>query len=125
MKRGRTFLIGVGAGVALAWLLDGRDAATRREQARAAVGRLTRGARTLLGGADDAALVAPATPMSGAAAAADELVVRPTPATAGPLPLTDETAGGHQVLGGGPAASDGGEAEDGPPSAAASDRERP
>ena len=86
---------------------------------------------------DDADLAAPATPMSGAAAAAavrdtapaspppdDEMVVRPTPVTAGPLPLTDELAGGHQVLGGGPAAS-GGDVADGQSSPAASDRERP
>jgi hypothetical protein len=138
MKRGRAFLIGVGAGAALAWLLDGRGASTRRERARAAVDRLTRGAQGLLGGGmDDAELVAPATPMSGAAGAeavrdaataspgaSDEAVVRPTPVTAGPLPLTDESAGGHQVLGGGPAAPQAGGA-DGSSSPPAFDRERP
>jgi hypothetical protein len=97
------FLIGIGAGAALAWLLDDRRQGD------------------WFGRADEAALVAPPTPMSGPvgagrpadsavaapedATAADEESVRPTPATAGALPLTDETAGGHQILAGGPSAA--------------------
>jgi hypothetical protein len=123
MKGRSAFLIGMAAGAVAAWLLDRRDRAPRRvagvDLARTSwAGRGLRRTAALISGRDEAALVAPPTPMSGTAGAqavqemademptpADEPTVQPTPATAGQLPLTDETAGGHQVLGGGPAAT--------------------
>jgi hypothetical protein len=91
------FLISVALGAAAAWFMD-----RRRQQSYDVAGGDT--------------VVAPPTEMSGprgagrpvdlgaSAPSTDNTLVQPTPATAGPLPLVDEAAGGHQVLGGGPAA---------------------
>ena len=121
MKRNRALLVATGA--ALLWFLDGRHGPFRREQARDAIMNMARQARGLLAaGGDtsqrDADLIAPPSPKSGppgagrpldtsvSSAADDEPLVEPTQVTSGPLPLTDETAGEHQVLGGGPSAAE-------------------
>jgi hypothetical protein len=132
MKWGRSILM-AGAGMALVWFLDERAGATRRQRMLRVISEVTRQARMALGkgGADSSTplsgllgrratshLVAPPTPMRGPAGAGrpdnrdlaiparpHEQALQPTPATTGPLPLTDETAGGHQVLAGGPMAT--------------------
>ena len=119
MRRGRSLLV-AGAGAALAWFLDPRQGAERRARALEVVTRVANQARGAFKGGNgrgaQAALIAPPTAMSGpigagrpgigaeSGTADNTSTVRPTPATAGPLPLTDETAGGHHILGGGPRA---------------------